>query len=712
MLSDQEQWRRDAVEAEIQQVERLVEANADPKRLSMEWNKDVSSGEFTVRLILFTKSYVLVDGQVHLSSQHNLHIRIPRSYPHVAGLHIKIDSYRLFHPNIPSSGEFESRKSLEKAVLWLWDIFTFRFVDGSNFAPNQEALSWLKRHPGYREDLGFVAGLRPASPRHVADDQFKVKNKRDSGIEKNIKVTGERAYAASRSVDRGQAEERALSSPPASSSLTQGFRRKGLRVYQPQQLAFPEQLNTRDEWTYDPGGWHYRVPTQGYIPSRLKVVFLQSALTKIFQHATEISNIERFGILVGGVFSDAERAENWVEIVDMLPAERVHANMASVEVSHEEIARLNAKVDRILTDTGDIIRKIGWYHTHPGHGIFMSGTDKTNQEYCYTADWQVALVVDPIQHHYGAFSGSDCYALTNGVLVISDRNAARLNTPAFEAWQKIAHLAPDVLTPTVNLVPPSPSVSVPQEPTSADTRVPPPQTARGTTLADTTPDASIDSHQASHKLIIRQEVNRQEVSGQGASGQGVSGAGNEPTTQISTSGQPLVRRMDEQARGRRRNWRSVYVIVLCVFFILLIVAGSAIALTRRFNEDTTQLQALTTQLATTQQQLSSRQQNLVQTQDALLKQAKSVKDFSPLTYRKLLEAVVRMDRTSDSGKTAIQLLDEPVYYTVVAKDVFSTIAQRFGASSKALQNANPRVIPDQLQPGQVLTIPGEQVPDS
>ncbi|GHO93833.1 hypothetical protein KSF_038810 [Reticulibacter mediterranei] len=727
MLSEQEQRRRDEVEAEIRQVARLVEANAEPKRLSMEWNQAASSEEFTIRLTFFTRSYVVCDRKVIVYSPHNLRISIPRSYPYVTRLHVKVDSYPLYHPNFPLSRDYESRRNLEDTVLWLWDLFTFRYMD-PRLASNQRALSWLESHPGYRQQLGTETGLRlPSVPRHVADEQFKVKDKRGSGM--NIKVknsrssdydarsgpdaerrndsqgvpavseAGERAYAMSRSISRSQAEERVSASPPVVPVPVQGFLNKGLRVYQPQQLAFPELLNKRDEWTRSPDGWQYRVPTHGYTPSRLKVVFLQSALTKIFHHATEISNVERFGILIGGVFYDAERAENWVQIVDMLPAERVHANVASVEVSHEEIARLNAKVDRILADTGDIIRKIGWYHTHPGHGIFMSSTDQTNQKYCYTADWQVALVVDPLNRHYGAFSGPDCYALTNGVLVISDGHAAQLNTPAFEAWQKIAPRTPDVLTSTVNL-------GSPQEPTPADTRVPPPAPARGIPSTDTTPDPPRDSQPGAHKLIIRHDVN----------GQVVSGTGNEPVSQLPIGGQALIRHLNVQLNRGRRNWRSVAVIVIFLFLVLLVLVAYIMALTR-LDGETTQLHALATQVAPmrqqlshTKQQLSSMQQNAAQTQKSLLEQAKNVKD--PLTHRKLLELVVRIDRTSASGKTAIQLLSKPVSYTVVANDTFNAIAQRFGVSPNALQNANPKVDPKQIYPGQVLIIPGEQVSDS
>jgi PGF-pre-PGF domain-containing protein len=46
---------------------------------------------------------------------------------------------------------------------------------------------------------------------------------------------------------------------------------------------------------------------------------------------------------------------------------------------------------------------LGWYHTHPGHGIFLSSHDTFIHEGFYTGQQQVALVVDPIRHQSGFF---------------------------------------------------------------------------------------------------------------------------------------------------------------------------------------------------------------------------------------------------------------------------------------------------------------------
>src|SRR5436309_3562916 len=148
MSSTQEQKRRDLVEAEIKRLERLVDANANPKLLDMTWLKDVNSGEFKVILHFFTESFVWVVGKgVCRSLRHELHIDIPASYPDNLELTVKIASDPLFHPNFPLSGALTFKKrDLESTVLRLWDLFTFQSIEENRNSFNRDALERFKAH--------------------------------------------------------------------------------------------------------------------------------------------------------------------------------------------------------------------------------------------------------------------------------------------------------------------------------------------------------------------------------------------------------------------------------------------------------------------------------------------------------------------------------------------------------------------------------------
>lgn len=52
----------------------------------------------------------------------------------------------------------------------------------------------------------------------------------------------------------------------------------------------------------------------------------------------------------------------------------------------------------------DKLRVIGWWHSHPNLGCFLSPTDLLTQKYFFSKPYQVALVIDPIRDEFEFFS--------------------------------------------------------------------------------------------------------------------------------------------------------------------------------------------------------------------------------------------------------------------------------------------------------------------
>lgn len=50
------------------------------------------------------------------------------------------------------------------------------------------------------------------------------------------------------------------------------------------------------------------------------------------------------------------------------------------------------------------LRVVGWWHSHPGFGCFLSKTDLHTQEFFFPELYQVALVVDPINDDFQFFT--------------------------------------------------------------------------------------------------------------------------------------------------------------------------------------------------------------------------------------------------------------------------------------------------------------------
>jgi LysM repeat protein/proteasome lid subunit RPN8/RPN11 len=733
MTSSQAQSRSEQIEAEISHLQRLVDLNStDPQLLSMKWFKNVDiDTDYRVELDLFTESYVEVgNGKIQRSNHHQIHIDFQPSYPNNPNHIVRIASARLFHPNVPQDGIWPSRDKLQDIVSKLWKIFTFQYLD-RQLPIRPKVLVWLDnnhiplplnnsslRQPiedSRMADNGFIVKRRvpssgaekadpPAdtqqhnyvSPGIVVDEENGEKPPLNNLVPRQGTMNptdGSQTNSSQQDVQRDTGSPTQPASTSASSVNGSGFRNKGIRIYQPQPWNFPNESWEHGEKKSYPNGWSYSVP-RDYKHSNLKVVFIEGVVEKIFSHATARRDIERFGILVGGVFYDPQSDENWIEIVDMLPAERVRANVASVEVSNEEISYLNTKVDKILALTNQTVRKVGWYHTHPGHGIFMSSTDKTNQKLCYTADWQIALVVDPRQLHYGVFSGPECRSLSEGVLILSNQEAERLNTPAFQSWNHIAPFAPAVIVQTGML---AESPPLRENSDFASVMNPSPEDERVSFVNVRANDTREIYSAPNDDLINNLRINKLRAL-------------------------PL----------RRVLLACVSLIALLTITLLatnLLQSSSDIKQVRsQLSETQHALQDLQKQvdadkkvmksqlsetqhaLQDLQKQVDANKKVMLQTQMDLLNQATILKNDSPLDYRRLLRTIVKLDPQSDSGKNAAAQLGTPIVYMAIANDTLAQIAKNFNVSVAEIQKANPGVdLTVPIQPGQQLTIPGEMV---
>ncbi|VEL43346.1 unnamed protein product [Protopolystoma xenopodis] len=83
---------------------------------------------------------------------------------------------------------------------------------------------------------------------------------------------------------------------------------------------------------------------------------------------------------------------------------------------------------------------VGWYHSHPGFGCWLSGVDmNTQQSFESLSDRAVAVVVDPIQSVKGKVV-IDAFRLINPNLLITNQeprqttsNVGHLNKPSIQA---------------------------------------------------------------------------------------------------------------------------------------------------------------------------------------------------------------------------------------------------------------------------------------
>lgn len=107
------------------------------------------------------------------------------------------------------------------------------------------------------------------------------------------------------------------------------------------------------------------------------------------------TSVERGGVLVGDRAADGSS----LEIVASVPAKYAVGRAASLRFTHETWEYVND----VISDEHPDLRMVGWYHSHPGFGIFLSEYDTFIHQNFFSAPWQVAYVVDPLLGQAGFF---------------------------------------------------------------------------------------------------------------------------------------------------------------------------------------------------------------------------------------------------------------------------------------------------------------------
>jgi proteasome lid subunit RPN8/RPN11 len=139
----------------------------------------------------------------------------------------------------------------------------------------------------------------------------------------------------------------------------------------------------------------YRVPAQGDLP-----IFIDHrAADAIERHALSDTSVELGGILLGKECVDEATAAPFVWVTQSLEAKHYENTQASFTYTHDSWEEISRERDRLFPD----LDVVGWYHTHPSFGIFLSHHDLFIHQNFFGQALQVAYVVDPIQQTRGFF---------------------------------------------------------------------------------------------------------------------------------------------------------------------------------------------------------------------------------------------------------------------------------------------------------------------
>jgi proteasome lid subunit RPN8/RPN11 len=158
----------------------------------------------------------------------------------------------------------------------------------------------------------------------------------------------------------------------------------------------------------------------------LRVFFTTEAHKALWRHAQLDTSVEICGVLVGSWHRD--QAGPFVKVVESIRGEGAQTRFAEVTFTHETWAKINSEMDTKFAN----LSIVGWYHTHPDFGIFLSDRDRFIHEHFFTGPGQIAHVIDPIRKTEGVFiwrnarpSPCEHYWVGDRILAQSDASSDR-----------------------------------------------------------------------------------------------------------------------------------------------------------------------------------------------------------------------------------------------------------------------------------------------
>ena len=133
------------------------------------------------------------------------------------------------------------------------------------------------------------------------------------------------------------------------------------------------------------------------LTSDYRAYFSPEARAKMHAHATADVSVEICGVMVGSIIQDKNGP--FMVVDDCICCNSATSKFAEVTFTHESWSQINEEMDTKFSDK----QIVGWYHTHPNFGVFLSDRDQFIHEHFFSGAGQTAYVIDPIRLEEGLF---------------------------------------------------------------------------------------------------------------------------------------------------------------------------------------------------------------------------------------------------------------------------------------------------------------------
>lgn len=127
-------------------------------------------------------------------------------------------------------------------------------------------------------------------------------------------------------------------------------------------------------------------------------VYIKQDVYKALEKLAASDTSKELGSIILGEYCQ-EHGKTHVIISQYIEAKYTDASASTLTFTHETWDYVHSEHEKRYPDE----KIIGWQHTHPNYGIFLSNYDMFIQENFFNLPFQVAYVIDPIQNLRGFF---------------------------------------------------------------------------------------------------------------------------------------------------------------------------------------------------------------------------------------------------------------------------------------------------------------------
>jgi len=128
-----------------------------------------------------------------------------------------------------------------------------------------------------------------------------------------------------------------------------------------------------------------------------EILFNASEYQRMLDHTLGTRDREVGGIVLGNVYEDDRK--RYVGITHYLNAKQATERAERLTFTGETWAQIDIDQAEVAPDA----LRVGWVHTHPDYGIFLSTYDVWIHENWFLESYQLAYVIDPIKRLAGFF---------------------------------------------------------------------------------------------------------------------------------------------------------------------------------------------------------------------------------------------------------------------------------------------------------------------